>query len=171
LVVSIDSLFLIGLMGAGKSTVGKRLASAMDWRFVDSDDEIEHRTGAPIPLIFELEGEAGFRARERTMIDELTQRRRIVLATGGGAVLDAENRRRLKERGWVVYLYASVDQLYARTARDRNRPLLRTADPRLTLEELLRVRDPLYRKTADYVVDTTGQPVAATVRSILDRMD
>lgn len=166
--MSVDKLFLVGLMGAGKSTVGKRLAGELGWQFVDSDQAIEQRTGASIPLIFEVEGEAGFRARERSMIDELSRQRGIILATGGGAVLDPDTRRRLKQRGRVVYLRASLEQLFERTARDRNRPLLRTADPKRTLEDLLAHREPLYRETADDVVDTTGRSVAATVQTILD---
>src|SRR3569832_1634370 len=145
------NLFLVGLMGAGKSTIGRQLAKSLGCEFIDSDHEIEARTGANIPLIFDVEGEAGFRQREKKIIDDLTQREHIVLATGGGVVLDPENRAHLHARGLVVYLYATVDQLLARTAKDRNRPLLQTANPRARFEELMQVRDPLYREIADLV--------------------
>lgn len=164
------NLFLVGPMGAGKSTIGRQLARALRVQFLDSDHVIEQRTGANIPLIFELEGEAGFRAREKAVIDELTQLQDIVLATGGGAVLDPENRARLAARGRVIYLRTSVDQQLARTARDRNRPLLQTENPRARLEELLRVRDPLYREIADLTVNTNGRRVSSVVREILQRL-
>lgn len=164
------NLFLVGPMGAGKSTIGRQLARALRVQFYDSDHVIEQRTGANIPLIFELEGEAGFRAREKAVIDELTQLQGIVLATGGGAVLDPENRARLAARGRVIYLCTSVDQQLARTARDRNRPLLRTENPRARLEELLRVREPLYREIADLTVNTNGRRVSSVVREILQRL-
>lgn len=151
-----QNIFLIGPMGAGKTTVGRLLAQTLAKTFLDSDREIETRTGASIPLIFELEGEAGFRAREKAMIDELTRREGVVLATGGGAILDPDNRRALAGRGLVVYLETSVDEQLRRTARDENRPLLRTADPRGRLEELLRIRAPLYREIADLTVNTDG---------------
>lgn len=147
-------IFLVGPMGAGKTTIGRQVARQLKLAFVDSDHEIENRTGARIPLIFEIEGEEGFRKREAAMIDELTQREDIVLATGGGAVLWEENRRHLHERGTVVYLHAELDDLFERTSRDRNRPLLQTADPRAKLASLLEEREPLYRKVAHIVVDT-----------------
>lgn len=161
------SLFLVGPMGAGKSTIGRQLAKALSSVFLDSDKEVEERTGVDIPLVFELEGEAGFRARERAVIDELTQRPGIVLATGGGAVLDPDNRRHLHERGQVIYLETSVDQQLARTARDRHRPLLQTEDPRARLEELMRMREPLYREVAHHVVETDGRRVREVVEDIL----
>ncbi len=161
------SLFLVGPMGAGKSTIGRQLAKSLSCTFIDSDKEVEERTGVDIPLIFELEGEAGFRARERAMIDELTQLPDIVLATGGGAVLDPENRRYLAERGQVIYLQTSVAQQLDRTARDRNRPLLQTENPRGRLEELMRIREPLYREVADHVIDTDGRRVRDVVQDIL----
>lgn len=164
------NIFLIGLMGAGKSTIGRQLAKELGWAFVDSDHEIEARTGASIPLIFDVEGEAGFRLREKKVIDELTQRERIVLATGGGVVLDPENRAHLASRGTVVYLSATADQLFARTAKDRNRPLLQIADPRAKLESLLEIRDPLYREIADLVVDTGKRSVRTAEREILAKM-
>lgn len=164
------NIFLIGLMGAGKSTIGRNLAKSLGLEFVDSDHEIERRTGAGIPLIFEIEGETGFRQREKKVLDELTQRDGMVLATGGGAVLDPDNRARLRNRGTVIYLYATIDQLLARTAKDRNRPLLQTADPRGRLEELLAARDALYRETADIMVDTGGCTVRTAVREILAKI-
>ncbi|QKT03422.1 shikimate kinase AroK [Ectothiorhodospiraceae bacterium 2226] len=160
-------IFLVGLMGAGKTTVGRRLAEALQLEFVDSDHEIERRTGASIPLIFDVEGEAGFRRREAAVIDELTQRRGVVLATGGGAVLDPANRRHLAERGLVIYLSASLEQLWRRTSRDRNRPLLQTQDPRAKLKQLMVERDPLYREIADVVVATDKRGVRHVVAEIL----
>jgi shikimate kinase len=164
------NIFLVGLMGAGKSTIGRHLAKSLGLEFVDSDHEIERRTGASIPLIFDVEGEAGFRQREKKVIDELSRRSGIVLATGGGVVLDADNRARLRERGQVVYLYATVEQLLARTAKDRNRPLLQTADPRARLQELLEIRDTLYREVADVVVDTGGRTARSAEREILAKI-
>jgi len=165
-----NSIFLIGPMGAGKSTIGRALSRECGLEFRDSDKEIEARTGADIPLIFELEGEAGFRTREHAMIDELTQLSGIVLATGGGAVLDQENRANLAARGRVVYLHTSVDQQLKRTARDRHRPLLRTEDPRARLTELLEQREPLYREIADLVIKTDGRSVVAVVKEILKKL-
>jgi len=164
------NIFLVGLMGAGKSTIGRHLAKSLGLEFVDSDHEIERRTGANIPLIFDIEGEAGFRQREKKIIDELTQRNGIVLASGGGVVLDPDNRACLRERGQVIYLYARVEQLLARTAKDRNRPLLQTPDPRARLEELLQVRDGLYREVADVVVDTGGRTARNAEREILAKI-
>jgi shikimate kinase len=165
-----DNIFLVGLMGAGKSTIGRHLAKSLGMEFVDSDHELERRTGASIPLIFDVEGEAGFRQREKKLIDELTQRNRIVLATGGGVVLDPDNRAWLRARGRVIYLYATVEQLLTRTAKDRNRPLLQTADPRARLQELLQARDPLYREVADVVVDTGGRSARGAEREILAKI-
>jgi len=146
-------------MGAGKTTIGKHLASLLGLQFLDSDHEIEAHTGATIPLIFEIEGEEGFRKRESAMIDELTQREGIVLATGGGAVLCAENRQCLQSRGTTVYLNSKLDDLVERTRLDRNRPLLQTDDPRAKLESLLEERDPLYREVAHIIIDTgRGNP-------------
>ena len=158
-------------MGAGKSTIGRQLSEALGMAFVDSDKEIETRTGVDIPLIFELEGEAGFRKREKAMIHELAERSATVLATGGGAVLDAENRSVLSARGTVIYLHASIDQLAKRTARDRNRPLLQTEDPRRKLEELMAIREPLYREVADIAIDTSGRSVRAVVKDLLERLE
>ncbi|MGC9456283.1 MAG: shikimate kinase AroK [Halothiobacillaceae bacterium] len=165
--LSTRNIFLIGPMGAGKSTIGKALASATGLAFVDSDREIEERTGAAIPLIFEIEGEAGFRDRESAMIDELTQKTGIVLATGGGAIMRPENREALKARGTVVYLHAPVAQQLARTAHDTNRPLLQTEDRAARLTELMKLREPLYREIADIVVLTDGQGPRKIVNQIL----
>ncbi|MFO8023542.1 shikimate kinase, partial [Thiohalophilus sp.] len=134
---AINNIFLIGLMGAGKTTIGRQLAQALGKEFIDSDHEIENRTGVNIPLIFELEGEQGFREREAAVIDDLTARDNVVLATGGGAVLYEQNRQHLKERGTVIYLQARVGQLLERTHKDKNRPLLQTADPEARLQALL----------------------------------
>ncbi len=160
------SFFLIGPMGAGKSTIGRQLARALGLKFIDSDREIEARTGVDIPLIFELEGESGFRKREQEVIDELSAIPDIVLATGGGAVLDPQNRQNLVSRGNVIYLQTSVDQQLQRTAHDRNRPLLQTDDPRGKLEQLLAERDPLYREIADIVIETDGCRVRDVVQKI-----
>ena len=158
-------------MGAGKTTVGKRLASVRGLSFVDSDHEIEARTGADIPLIFEKEGEAGFRRREAAMIEELTQLDRIVLATGGGAILNAQSRQHLAARGTVVYLCASVEHQLARTARAGNRPLLnQSSDRRATLENLFALRDPLYREIADLVIAADGRNAVALCREIEERL-
>lgn len=151
------SLFLIGPMGAGKSTVGRFLAQLLKREFVDSDRVIEERTGARIPLIFDVEGEGGFRAREHAVIDELTQHPCLVLATGGGAILDPDNRRCLRERGLVIYLKTSIAQQLQRTARDRNRPLLNTENPRKRLEELMAIRGPLYESLAHIIEVTDGK--------------
>jgi shikimate kinase len=155
-------------MGAGKSTIGRQLSRQLKMPFHDSDREIERRTGVDIPLIFEFEGETGFRKRESTVIDELTRLPNIILATGGGAILDADNRQHLKLRGQVIYLHASVDQQLARTARDRNRPLLQTENPRQRLAELMQQRETLYRKIADLVIDTDGKRVRDVVREIVE---
>jgi shikimate kinase len=165
------SIFLIGPMGAGKSAVGRQLAKDLGWAFVDSDEEIEHRTGVDIPFIFEKEGEEGFRARERQVIDELTQMPAVVLATGGGAVQDAVSRQRLGSRGIVVYLYATVDQQLRRTRRGRERPMLKDGDPREILERLMAVRDPQFREIADIVVDTDGRRVTAVTREIRQKLE
>ncbi len=165
-----ESIFLVGLMGAGKTTVGKLLAKMRGCEFYDSDHEIERRTGVNIPLIFELEGEAGFRKRETQVIRDLSMMGKIVLATGGGAVLMPENREALKQNGTVVYLCASVNELCNRTKGDRNRPLLQNGDPRAKLEALYQQRDPLYREVADMVVETGGQPVINIVNEIESRL-
>lgn len=166
-----DNIFLVGLMGAGKTTVGRLLAKHYGCRFVDSDHEIEARTGVKIPVIFEIEGEAGFRAREEAMIAELAALSGIVLATGGGAVLSPANREQLRAHGLVVYLRGSPEHLYERTRHDRNRPLLQTADPLEKLRELYRQRDPLYREVADVVIDTGRQGAAGMARMLCGKID
>lgn len=163
-----QNIFLVGPMGSGKTTVGRQLAKALDYEFLDSDQEIERRTGATIPWIFDIEGEEGFRKREAQIIDELTQHHDIVLATGGGAVLDPQNRSHLRSRGCVVYLVADVDKLVARTAKDTNRPLLRTEDPRKKLESLMEVREPLYREVAHLVIDTGARTLRSTINKIIE---
>lgn len=164
------NVFLIGPMGAGKTTIGRHLATLLHKRFVDVDHEIERRTGVSIQVIFEIEGEAGFRQRESTLVGELSRDHDIVLATGGGAVLLEENRKVLKKRGIVVYLQADVETLVERTRRDRNRPLLQTEDPRGKIEELLRQREPIYRELADVVVDTGQRAPSSVARDIATRI-
>ena len=165
-----NNIFLVGLMGAGKTTIGRQLARKLGKRFVDSDHEIEARTGASIPWIFEIEGEASFRRREADVIRELTAQDDLVLATGGGAVLNPASRALLAERGTVIYLRASIGSILQRTSHDKNRPLLQTADPRARLEELLAQRDPLYREIADLVIDTGRPNVQSMVQTILDQL-
>jgi shikimate kinase len=157
-------------MGAGKSAVGRQLARQLHLEFVDSDEEVEMRTGVDIPFIFEKEGEAGFRKREATVIDDLSQRDGIVLATGGGAIMDPQNRNNLGARGLVVYLHTSVDQQLSRTRKGRDRPLLDKDDPRAVLETLMAAREPLYREIADLTVDTDGRKVRAVVSEIIERL-
>ena len=165
-----QNLFLVGPMGAGKSAVGRQLARLLHLDFVDSDEEIEARTGVDIPFIFEKEGEAGFRKREARVIDDLSRRDGVVLATGGGAIMDPQNRNHLGARGFVIYLHTSVDQQLSRTRRGRERPLLADDDPRAVLESLMASREPLYREIADLTVDTDGRKVRAVANEILDRL-
>ena len=165
-----DNIFLVGPMGAGKTTIGRLLAKELGMEFVDSDHEIEARTGADIPWIFDVEGEAGFRVREQKVIEELTQRRGIVLSTGGGAVLNEDNRRHLQGRGRVVYLATTVNQQLERTRKDQKRPLLKNLDnPQQKLTELMAQRDPLYREIADHIV-ATGRRGPKTVCAEIVRM-
>jgi len=164
------NIFLIGPMGAGKSAVGRYLARTLHLSFVDSDDEIESRTGVDIPFIFEKEGEEGFRKREATVIDDLSKMDGVVLATGGGAVINADSRSRLGGRGFVVYLYTTVDQQVARTQKGRERPLLESSDPRTTLQALLDARDPMYREIADIVVETDGRKVKSVANEIIEQV-
>lgn len=154
------------MMGAGKSTVGKALARHLGWEFIDTDHVIEHQTGVSIPVIFEIEGEAGFRRRESQTLASLTERQNMVLATGGGVVLAPENRETLKQFGAVVYLSATPGELYQRTRLDKNRPLLKTANPRKRIEELLNQREPLYEACAEVKVETGRQPVNQIVHKI-----
>ena len=164
------NLFLVGPMGAGKSAVGRQLARLMHLDFVDSDEEIENRTGVDIAFIFEKEGEEGFRKRENKVIDELSRRQGIVLATGGGAVLDADSRSRLGARGFVVYLHTTVQQQLDRTQRGRNRPLLENGDKASVLEALMEERDPHYRDIADLTIETDGRRVQAVASDIVDAL-
>ncbi|MBT8765669.1 shikimate kinase AroK [Metapseudomonas boanensis] len=164
------NLILIGPMGAGKSTIGRLLAKELRLPFKDSDKEIEQRTGADIPWIFDVEGEQGFRDREQAMIEELCEEDGVVLATGGGAVLRPANRHALRCGGRVVYLHTSVEQQIERTSRDRNRPLLRTADPGKVLRDLMSIRDPLYREIADIIIETDERPPRLVVNEILERL-
>lgn len=165
------NIFLVGLMGAGKTTVGRALAKKLNKRFIDSDHEIEARTGASIPLIFEIEGEESFRQREAEVIRDLTAQQDIVLATGGGAILNAESRALLHSRGTVIYLRASVNSILQRTSHDKNRPLLQTADPRKRIEELARQREPYYCEVAHIVIDTGRPNVQWLMHSILTKLE
>jgi shikimate kinase len=161
------SIFLVGMMGAGKSTVGVRLARRLDRAFLDVDRELESRLGVDIPTVFDLEGEEGFRRRESLLIQELTLMEGLVLATGGGAVLLPVNRQVLAARGLVVYLRATPSDLWQRLRRDRHRPLLKSDNPRQRIFDLVEQRDPLYLEIADLVVGTGRQPVEMAVESII----
>ncbi|MGI9308754.1 MAG: shikimate kinase AroK [Gammaproteobacteria bacterium] len=165
------NIILIGPMGSGKSSVGRKLATTLGREFFDSDEEIEARTGVDIPFIFDKEGESGFRRRERELIKELTEKNSIVLATGGGAAQDDSNRALMRTHGIVVYLFTSVAQQLERTNKSRQRPLLKNEDPEQTLRELMSARDPQYRDIADLVVDTDGRQVATVVKDIVVKLD
>jgi shikimate kinase len=160
------SIFLVGMMGAGKTTVGRLLAHSIGFDFIDADRELESRSGVPIPTIFEIEGEAGFRRREAALLDELSERQNIVLATGGGAILDSQTRQLLRERGLVIYLRTTADEVFRRTRKDRNRPLLQTDDPRARIVQLLAEREPLYAETAHITV----QSAAANPKRLVERL-
>lgn len=166
-----ESIFLIGPMGAGKSTVGRLVAEKLGYQFVDSDHEIEARTGASIPMIFDIEGESGFRDREEQMIEELSLRKRVVLATGGGVVEREVNRQCLRSRGFVVYLKSPVESLIQRTRHDRNRPLLQKDDPEKVLAELMERREPWYVEMADLTVETQQMSVHKVVKQIVDSLE
>jgi 3-dehydroquinate synthase len=167
---STPNIFLVGLMGSGKTTIGRALAKKLQKRFIDADHEIEARTGASIPLIFEIEGEDSFRQREADVIADLTTQEGIVLATGGGAILNAESRAFLRERGVVVYLRASVSSIIQRTSHDKNRPLLQTADPKARIEELARQRGPFYEEVAHITIETGRPNVQSVVQNILTQL-
>lgn len=163
-------VILIGMMGAGKTTIGRNLAKAVGREFVDLDHAIEARCGVPIPHIFEVEGEEGFRKRETLMLDECSQQPGIVLATGGGAILAPENRRLMAARGVVIYLRASADELYRRVAKDRNRPLLQTANPRERVAQLLAQRAPLYEEIAHITFDTGSMPIGQAACALVQQL-
>ncbi|MFT5756234.1 MAG: shikimate kinase [Alteromonadaceae bacterium] len=166
------NIFLVGPMGAGKSTIGRELADRLHLEFFDSDHEIERRTGADIAWVFDLEGEEGFRLREETVIEDLTEKQGIVLATGGGSVISAQVRNRLSARGIVVYLETTIDKQVARTQRDRRRPLLQTSEePRTVLENLAVERNPLYEEIADVIVQTDDQSAKVVAHKIVERLD
>ena len=164
------NIYLIGLMGAGKSTAGRLLAQTMGREFYDSDDEIVKRTGASIPTIFEIEGEAGFREREQRMIAELCAKKSVILGTGGGAILREANREALKNTGWVVYLSTSPERLINRTRYDKNRPLLQTANPLSVLTQLYEVSHPIYQDLADIVITTGAGHVTHVVAHIIEQL-
>ena len=159
-------IFLIGPMGAGKSTLGKRLARSLQLAYCDCDEELIQRTGASISLIFDVEGEQGFRDREASLLDELTQRDNLVLATGGGIVLRETNREILKERGYVIYLHAPLERLYERTRKDNSRPLLQTENPLESLKAIIEQRQPLYEQIADLSIDTDERSITQLVNHI-----
>lgn len=165
------NIFLIGPMGAGKSTIGRQLAQMLNMDFLDSDSVIEERAGADIDWIFDLEGEAGFRKREERVLNELTQAQGLVLSTGGGSVISKDNRNVLSARGIVVYLETTVDKQFERTQRDKKRPLLQNEDPYQTLVELAKVRNPLYEEIADIVIKTDEQSAKVVANQIIDMMD
>lgn len=166
------NIFLVGPMGAGKSTIGRELADKLHLEFYDSDQEIERRTGADISWVFDLEGEEGFRVREENVIEDLTEKQGIVLATGGGSVISPKVRNRLSARGIVVYLETTIDKQVARTQRDRRRPLLQTSEePRSVLEKLAVERNPLYEEIADVIVQTDDQSAKVVAHKIVDRLD
>lgn len=164
------NIFLVGPMGAGKSTIGRHLADELHLEFFDSDQEIERRTGADIAWIFDLEGEDGFRKREEDVIYELTDKQGIVLATGGGSVVNPAVRNRLSARGIVVYLQTTIDKQVARTQRDKRRPLLQNDNPEAVLRSLAEERNPLYEEVADYVIDTDDQSARAVANQIISKI-
>lgn len=164
------NIFLIGPMGAGKSTIGRHLADELHLEFFDSDQEIEKRTGADIAWIFDIEGEEGFRVREENVINDLTDKQGIVLATGGGSVVNKAVRNRLSARGIVVYLQTTIDKQVARTQRDKRRPLLQNDDPEAVLRRLAEERNPMYEDAADYVVDTDDQSARAVANQIIEKI-
>lgn len=167
---SCENIYLIGMMGAGKTTIGRQLARRLRKRFADSDHEIEARTGVKIPLIFEIEGEQGFRRREALVLQELTKEHGLVLATGGGAVLDVTNRHCLAQTGFVVYLRIAPELLWERTRHDKNRPLLQVADPKARIEELFAQRDPLYREIADIVMEGGRSAPSQVAKSLIEEI-
>ena len=166
-----STIILIGMMGAGKTTIGKSLANHLDKTFIDSDHEIQKRTGVKIPIIFEIEGEAGFRKRETDMLRELLKIDNIVLATGGGIIINEENRKLIKEKGTIIYLRATVNDLLHRTRHDKNRPLLQTTDPQAKLTDLYHQRDPIYCEAAHIVVESGNLSVHQMVKYLTQKLD
>jgi shikimate kinase len=166
-----NNIFLIGLMGAGKTAVAKVLAKKLDRRFFDADHLIEERCGVKIPVIFEMEGEEGFRKREAQTIREITTEENIVLATGGGSILLPENREALKKNGTVIYLHANPIELWHRTKGGNERPLLRNGDAKVILENLYKIRDPLYREIADYIIETGKPSVNQLVNTLIMQLE
>jgi shikimate kinase len=164
------NIFLVGMMGSGKSTLGRSLAQRLRMPFADTDRVLVERTGVPVTTIFEIEGEAGFRRRESAVLAELAAGDEQVVATGGGAVLSADNRSLMRSAGTVIYLRARLDHLWERTRHDSSRPLLATADPRATLERILQARDPLYREVAHIVVDTGTQSANTLVARVVSAL-
>lgn len=164
--MSRSNIFLVGPMGAGKSTIGRLLASELNLSFRDSDRVIEERTGADIPWIFDMEGEEGFRERETAVLTELSTETSVVIATGGGIILREQNRTIMKSSGFVCYLTASIEQLVERTSRDKKRPLLQVENPRQKIIDLLSLRDPLYRAAADFVINTDRRSPKAVAQEI-----
>jgi shikimate kinase len=167
----LKNYYLVGPMGAGKTAVGRYLAKILNYKFYDTDEEIELRTGVDVTLIFEKEGEAGFRLREKKIISELTEKNNIVLATGGGAILSKENRKKLVTRGLVIYLNATVDKQVDRTSKGRERPLLIDNNPREVLEKLMKVRSPLYHDVADIVIMTDDRKISSVAKEIFGKIN
>jgi len=165
------NVVLVGPMGTGKTTIGRLLARELQFEFRDSDREIEERCGADIPWIFDVEGEEGFRAREKVVIEDLAKQSDIVLATGGGAIVEPENQQVLRKNGFVVFLNTSVEQQYERTRRDRKRPLLQHQDPKTVLRELMAVREPIYRALADFTISTESRRPRNVVKEIIRAID
>lgn len=168
--MAVSRVFLVGPMGAGKTTIGKLLADDLHLEFIDVDREIETRSGVDIPWIFDREGEAGFRIRESAALSELSQLESVLISTGGGAVLSSDNRKVMSATGTVVYLHTSVDEQVRRTSRDRKRPLLQNDDPAHVLAELMAIREPLYRDVADIIVDTDGRSPKTVAQDIATRL-
>lgn len=165
-----STYFLIGPMGAGKTTIGRKLAEELGLEFLDTDEEIERRTGTTISIIFDIEGEEGFRAREQKVLDDFSQSGGAVIATGGGSILTGENQRIMSERGTVIYLATTVAEQMRRTRNKRNRPLLETDDPEATLKDLAAERDPLYERLADIQVESDGRRASSVVKEIIDKL-
>lgn len=167
---AVSRIYLVGPMGAGKTTIGKLLADELHLEFVDVDREIESRSGVDIPWIFDREGEAGFRIRETAALKELSQLDGVLISTGGGAVISAENRQIMMSTGTVIYLHTSVDEQVRRTSRDRKRPLLQNDDPRRVLSELMAIREPLYREIADVILDTDSRSPKLVAQDLIEQL-